>query len=59
MGEWPVASRGIPHLAKDERDVGHPSLVTELRARRNMTPISPLLVGSYGDSHVRRCGLSN
>jgi hypothetical protein len=26
----PVDSRGIPHLAKNERDVGHPSLVSEL-----------------------------
>jgi hypothetical protein len=25
-------SRGIPHLAKNERDVGHPSLVRESEA---------------------------
>ena len=27
---WAVNTVGIPHLAKNERDVGHPALVREL-----------------------------
>jgi len=30
-------SRGIPHLAKNERDVGHPALVVGIEPKGNQT----------------------
>jgi hypothetical protein len=58
---WGVGDRGrlegegcgIPHLAKNERDVGHPAFVAGIGPKSALLPASRLLGMTKGDTNVR------
>jgi hypothetical protein len=43
-------SRGIPHLAKNERDVGHPSVRGGISLLRNCNSFFKQMIGSFRES---------